>query len=165
VDAAAPQQPPYRRIGEILVGKALITAEQLAVGLDEQQRTGRPLGEICVDRFKLDRLSLADALAEQWEEMQRSAVPLASLGLPAGEEPAEDGEHEATSEDDLRALLEEAQAARTELTIKTDELSTRLAALETLVVGVRDALVELRPQGGNGGARKTRPQPRRAAAR
>ena len=71
---AAPQPLPYRRIGTILVEKALITADQLATGLEEQQRTGRPLGEICVDRFKLDRLSLADALAEQWEEMQRVAT-------------------------------------------------------------------------------------------
>jgi hypothetical protein len=51
-----------------------------------------------------------------------------------------------SSEDELRALLSEAEAARAELASKTDELSRRLAALETLVVGVTDALAELAPR-------------------
>src|SRR5262245_17943618 len=51
-----------------------------------------------------------------------------------------------SDEDELRILLEEAEAARAELVTKTDELGRRLAALETLVVGVSDALAELRPE-------------------
>jgi hypothetical protein len=68
-------------------------------------------------------------------------------------------------------LLEEAEAARVELASKTDELSRRLAVLETLVVGVTDALAELRPaasdqvegNGENGHGRAT-PRPKRARA-
>jgi hypothetical protein len=48
------------------------------------------------------------------------------------------------AEADLRVLLDEAEAARAELTIRTEELSKRLATLETLVVGVTEALDEIR---------------------
>ena len=51
---------------------------------------------------------------------------------------------EALAEADLRVLLDEAEAARTELTLRTEELGRRLATLETLVVGVTEALEELR---------------------
>jgi hypothetical protein len=137
---------PYRRIGVILVERRLITPAQLARALDEQTKTGRPLGEICVERFGLDRLSLADALAEQWAEMQAAtAAARPDPETPAMHAAGGDRASEPTTDDELRVLLEEAQAARAELTERTDELSKRLAALETLVVGVSDALAELRP--------------------
>jgi hypothetical protein len=166
VDAATGHPVPYRRIGTILVERGLITENQLAHGLAEQKETGRPLGEICVERFELDRLSLADALAEQWEEMQRANAEAERLagGLEDADE-ADELPDDLSAEDELRVLLEEAEAARTELVNKTDELSRRLAALETLVVGVSDALAELRPENGdtesNGGGEHT-PRQRRA---
>lgn len=158
VDAAAARTVPYRRIGTILVDRRLISAEQLAGALDEQERTGRPLGEICVERFGLDRLSLADALAEQWEEMQQASAAAGEGSAPAApEHPASDGETATgpSPEDELRILLEEAEAARVELAAKTDELGRRLAALETLVVGVSDALAELRPDDPDGNGRES----------
>jgi hypothetical protein len=175
---AAPQTVPYRRIGTILVERQLITAGQLARALEEQGATGRPLGEICVERFGLDRLSLADALAEQWEEMQRVERPSdESAGSPpaAGAEADGHASPDSPGEDELRTLLEEAQAARLELEMRTDELGRRLAALETLVVGVSDALTELRsgsdgqqaPASGSDRARRSpraRATSRRAAA-
>lgn len=145
-----------RRIGTILVDRKLITADQLTRALVEQDKTGRPLGEICVERCGLDRLSLADALSEQWEEMQRAAGEPAA-GRVAGDG-ATDGDSAAAAEraeaDELRLLLEEAEAARAELASKTDELGRRLAVLETLVVGVSDALAEIRavdPAAADGG--------------
>jgi hypothetical protein len=147
VNAAAGHPVPYRRIGTILVERGLITENQLAHGLAAQKETGRPLGEICVERFGLDRLSLADALAEQWEEMQRANAEAERLAAELEE--AELGDElpdDLSAEDELRTLLEEAEAARAELVSKTDELGRRLAALETLVVGVSDALAELRPE-------------------
>lgn len=140
----APTQPAPRRIGTILVEKRLVTEAQLELALAEQRETARPLGEICVERFGLDRLSLADALAEQWEELQRHQ---AGVGEPAatGELPASapTGLGPSVEETELRSLLDEAEAARVELTTKTEELGRRLAALEVLVVGVTDALKEL----------------------
>jgi hypothetical protein len=73
--------------------------------------------------------------------------------------------------DELRTLLKEAEAARAELASKTDELGRRLAELENLVIGVSDALAELRPVApdqvdgnrANGDGRAT-PRPKRAPA-
>jgi len=143
---------PYRRIGTILVEWGLITGAQLAEALAEQERTGRLLGEILVSAYGVSRLDLADALSEQWQEANRAATvaidPLVSPAAePASAEPppapapvSADGLAEA----DLRVLLEEAEAAREELTLRTEELGRRLATLETLVVGVSEALEELR---------------------
>lgn len=142
----APTQPAPRRIGEILAEKGLISIGQLQTALAEQRETKRPLGEICVERFGLDRLSLADALAEQWEEIQRHQVgagePTTNGDRPAAAAPSADPDA-ADAEGELRSLLDEAEAARVELTVKTEELGRRLAALEVLVVGVTDALNEL----------------------
>ena len=134
---------PHRRIGVILVERGLIDEAQLEVALAEQDACGRPLGEICVERFGLDRLHLADALARQWEEIRSTpnprpnAVPVVGVRRMAVTSPA--------GESELRVLLGEAQAARAELEQKTDELSKRLAALEELVADVSVALAEIRP--------------------
>lgn len=160
----------YRRIGEILVGRGLITMAQLGIALAEQRELGRPLGEICVARFGLDRLSLADALAEQWDEMQRAS---ARPGPSAPTHRVPPTSRVGAVEEELRALLDEALAARTELESKTDELGRRLAALEALVVGVNDALAELRTKPaaarrsstkGAGAAAATRTKRRSATA-
>ena len=123
--------------------------------------------EDCVDRFGLDRLSLADALAEQWEEMQVAGTRVETPAPASQADQAAENGHSAdapTTEDELRVLLEEAQAARDELTLKTDELATRLAALETLVVGVTAALAELRPANGGATPKRSRSSTKRAAA-
>jgi hypothetical protein len=54
-----------RRMGQILVERRFITAEQLAEALRNQEQTGRLLGEICVEKWGLDRFALADALGKQ----------------------------------------------------------------------------------------------------
>jgi hypothetical protein len=130
---------PYRRIGTILVEMGSITEDQLEYALSEQSQTGRLLGEILVSSYGVSRVDLADALAAQWEEAKGPSAdtPSTSAALDAVET-------EALVEADLHVLLEEAQAARAELTARTDELSRRLASLEALVVGVSDALDELR---------------------
>jgi len=60
-----------RPIGELLVEKGLITTEQLAVAVAEQQRTGKLLGEVLVDHGAIDRLALAGALGAQWNPVVR----------------------------------------------------------------------------------------------
>ena len=173
MDAA--RNVPYRRIGTILVDRQVITPDQLAHALVEQEKTGRPLGEVCVEQCGLDRFTLADVLAEQWEEMKRAGAESARAGAAAMEAPANDAAASVAQAeaDELRVLLEEAEAARAELASKTDELGRRLAALETLMSGVSDALAELRPvapdkidgNGANGRSRATsRPKRTRAGA-
>jgi chaperonin cofactor prefoldin len=169
VTAHHPDQIPYRRIGTILVEWGLVTEQQLAQALAEQEQTGRLLGEILVSTYGVSRVDLADALAEQWQEANRAATAALETsvpGLPPSAAPSEQ-----LAEADLRVLLDEAEAARAELTIRTEELSKRLETLETLVVGVSDALEELRTaaqrdgeaaRGDSTGHRPRRPRTRRA---
>ncbi|HZO48758.1 MAG TPA: hypothetical protein VFB26_01305 [Gaiellaceae bacterium] len=147
----------YRRIGSILLERGVITQAQLAAALEQQRASGGLLGEILVLGYGVSRLDLADALAEQWAEVQLAAtVPDAQEAEP---------EHAANGvEDDLRLLLEEAQAARVELAQRTDELSRRLESLESLVVGVTQALEELRGAGAERQAGRASERRRRRAA-
>ncbi len=161
----ADRNVPCRRIGTILVDRQVITADQLAHALGEQEKTGRPLGEVCVDQYSLDRFTLADVLAEQWEEIERAGAGSAREGA-ADEAVALVGHAEA---DELRVLLQEAAAARAELVSKTDELGRRLAVVETLVFGASDAPADPRPVapdpvGGNPSNGKGRATARRAAS-
>jgi hypothetical protein len=135
---------PYRRIGTILVEWRLISAEDLAQALAEQKETGRLLGEILVNGHGISRVDLADALAEQWQEANRAATVAIEARSQLPTEPAESPPAESLAEADLRVLLDEAEAARAELAVRTEELGRRLATLETLVVGVTEALAELR---------------------
>ncbi len=131
----------YRRMGAILVENGAITADQLDEALLMQGSTGRMLGEICVENWGMDRLALADALSVQWDEMR-------GLGGKSGPQTGASTVAESTvsnaEEDDLRALLEEAESTRAEFALKTEELTRRLAMLETLVISVSGALEDLR---------------------
>ena len=137
----------YRRIGTILVEMGVITQSQLDSALSEQERSGRLLGEILVSTYGVSRVDLADALAAQWEEAQS----LSEIDVAQGAH-HDDGAVDPLAEGDLGVLLEEAQAARAELTARTDELSRRVASLEALVIGVTDALDELRGAPSRSGA-------------
>jgi hypothetical protein len=161
VNATAPEVP-YRRIGSILVERGLISQAELARALAEQDATGRLLGEILVSGFGVTRVDLADALAEQWQEANRGQTTAAAAATGSH------GSGHVTDEDDLRVLLDEAEAARAELEIRTEELSRRLATLEGVVSEVTNALAELRSAAGNGNGhslgrtpRATRPSRRR----
>jgi len=59
-----------RPIGQILVEKEAITEEQLAAALEEQERSGRRLGEILIESGKISWLLLARAIAEQVLDIQ-----------------------------------------------------------------------------------------------
>ena len=121
----------FRPMGQILVDRRFITDEQLAEALSIQQQTGRLLGEICVERWDLDRVALAGALGEQWDEIDQSP----------GRQPVSGANHSRTGTartelDELRAQLAETELARVELASRTDELERRLALLEMLVTGL-----------------------------
>jgi hypothetical protein len=148
----------YRRIGEILVAKHLIAPGQLERALAVQQRTGRLLGEICVATFGLERMSLADVLAEQWDEMRHAD----EMSCAGGRVCRSTGG--LSTESALQVLLEEAHAARLDLTSRTDELGKRLATLEALVVGVGEALAGLATAGTGAPAPKRRGATKTASA-
>ena len=139
---------PHRKIGAMFVEKQLITPGQLALALEEQEKTGRLLGEICVARYGIDRMRLADVLSEQWDGLQNEAGPAVL-----------------SAEEALRVLLDEAHATRAELKLKTGQLNKRLGALETLVAGVHEALANLAGAAGPVGQAPAKPAaPRKRSA-
>jgi hypothetical protein len=151
----APPEVPYRRIGSILVERGLISEAELGQALAEQDSTGRLLGEILVSSFGVTRVDLADALAEQWQEANRAHTAGATVS------PGSSGSAHLTDENDLRVLLDEAEAARAELEIRTEELSRRLATLEGVVSEVTSALAELRTTHDGNGHKSTTSSRRR----
>jgi hypothetical protein len=55
----------WRPLGQLLVQRGLLTADELEAALDEQERTGGRLGEILLRQGLLSRLALASSLHEQ----------------------------------------------------------------------------------------------------
>jgi len=56
---------PAPKLGEVLLQHGIVTAEQLAVALAEQQKTSRPIGEIIVELGFAPGPIVAQALATQ----------------------------------------------------------------------------------------------------
>jgi hypothetical protein len=56
---------PWRQLGTLLADEGLLTKTELELALDEQQRTGRLLGQIVVDRGYISAFSLARVLSAQ----------------------------------------------------------------------------------------------------
>jgi hypothetical protein len=65
VEAASATLFPWRQLGELLADEGLLTETELELALEEQQRTGRLLGQIVVDRGYLSAFSLARVLSAQ----------------------------------------------------------------------------------------------------
>src|SRR6266508_5189976 len=84
-----------RPIGQILVEKEAITEEQLAAALEEQERSGRRLGEILIEQGRTSWLALARALAEQVLDIQT--------------QPAEDPREAKSSHDAVELVREMAE--------------------------------------------------------
>ncbi len=57
--------PRRKKIGEILVGKGLITAEQLGKFLHRQKETSKPLGQLLLEEEILTREELTEVIGEQ----------------------------------------------------------------------------------------------------
>jgi hypothetical protein len=82
-----------RRLGDIIVERGLITANQLEHALAVQRESGSKLGEVLVELGYITRVALAGVITEQWDELRlttssrrnagdgaRSTVP---VGTPA----------------------------------------------------------------------------------
>jgi len=65
VETAAATLFPWRQLGTLLADEGLLTETELELALDEQQRTGRLLGQIVVDRGYVSAFSLARVLSAQ----------------------------------------------------------------------------------------------------
>lgn len=54
------------KLGDLLIGSGIITAEQLKTALETQKLTGKPLGSILIHQKSLTAVQLYHKLAEQW---------------------------------------------------------------------------------------------------
>jgi hypothetical protein len=59
-----------RRLGDIIVDRGLITAEQLDEALAAQKASGGKLGEVLVELGFLTRVALAGVITEQWDDLR-----------------------------------------------------------------------------------------------
>ena len=75
------------RLGEVLLQHGIVDADQLAVALAEQQKTGRPIGEIIVELGYAPGPIVAQALATQRGGMVKTeygyATGFTSVAAPA----------------------------------------------------------------------------------
>ena len=148
-DVEAAEQS-WRPLGELLVDKGLVTEDELARALKEQQETEKLLGAILVDRGFVSGPALAIALAEQygvelegqrgfgtglWAEIDRRHR--AGRGLPPEDnvvelEPAKAPQLEAVPdpEPEVERLREENRRLHDEIDRLRAEFS-RLALVET----------------------------------
>ena len=131
-------------MGQILVGRGFITPDQLVEALRSQEQTGRLLGEICVEKWGLDRFALANALGEQWVEIEQGVEIEQSHDRPAINGLAVDTTSFSPDMQELCMLLAETVSAHARLHSRTEDLERRLAALETFVAGIDDPLAEPR---------------------
>jgi DNA-binding transcriptional ArsR family regulator len=117
-----------RQIGDILVEKGLITVEQLQAAVEEQQRTGKLLGEVLIDHGAIDRLALAGALGAQWNPVvrERAEQKLEEHGLVRVDRAGE--------LEELRNLIVDLQVKVARLEASLDERDQKLALVTKLVL-------------------------------
>jgi hypothetical protein len=59
-----------RRLGDIVVERGLVTADQLNQALELQQESGAKLGEVLVQLGFITRVGLAGVITEQWDDLR-----------------------------------------------------------------------------------------------
>lgn len=134
-----------RPIGQILVEKQAITEAELAAALEEQDRSGRRLGEILIESGRISWLLLARAIAEQVLDIEEAPPPApVSPPLPppaqvASPLPPPKPVAPAPFDDpqtrlvNVEALLKERQRAFIELVTTAETLRMKLARMEEIL--------------------------------
>lgn len=141
-----------RPIGQILVEKQAITEAELAAALEEQDRSGRRLGEILIESGRISWLLLARAIAEQVLDIEEAPPPApvspplpppaqVSPPLPPAAPPLPPPKPVAPAPFDdpqtrlvnVEALLKERQRAFIELVTTAETLRMKLARMEEIL--------------------------------
>ena len=116
-----------RRLGDIIVERGLITAEQLEHALLVQRESGSKLGEVLVELGYITRVCLAGVITEQWDELglmtssRKAAGTNAPGAAPAGSTPAE------------RALHERVESLTVELAARDQRIAQQDATISALL--------------------------------
>jgi len=126
-----------RRLGDIIVERGLVTAEQLEEALRVQRTTGGKLGEVLVELGFITRVALAGVITEQWDSLRLTAgsrrtaqtsAPTA-VAAPAPPEPS-------VVETALRERLE---SLTVELAARDQRIAQQDATIATLLVQLNAA--------------------------
>ena len=126
-------------LGEVLVQHGVLTPEQLASALEEQQRTGRPIGEVIVERGYVPGPIVAQALATQFGGLVKSEYGFAT-GFQTAQAPA--------------PVVPQASGDPRDETIA--ELRRTLASREAEIERLQDMIGQLRSQCVDAAKAKTR---------
>ncbi len=103
-----------RRLGDIIVDRGLISAEQLQEALTVQREKGSKLGEVLVELGFITRVALAGVITEQWDDLRLTE---------SGRKNAEIKETNARS-----AVLADSSVVETALRERLEALTVELAA-------------------------------------
>ena len=109
------------KLGDILVGRGIISQEQLEYALAEQRRTGRTLGAVLVEAGLAPGPIVAQALATQRGCMVKTEYGFAT-GFPTEEPPAAAGDSRDHEVDRLRRVIASRDAEIAQLRQIVDEL-------------------------------------------
>ena len=124
-----------RRLGDIIVDRGLITAEQLDQALAAQGETGGKLGEVLVELGFLTRVALAGVITEQWDDLRvttsgrKNAETNARSAALAGSSVVE------------TALRERLEALTVELAARDQRIAQQDATISALLSQIGSAAV------------------------
>ena len=116
-----------RPIGQILLDQQAISEANLEAALQEQERSGRRLGEILIESGHTSWLAIARAMAEQVLDIEGPKAEPEQPPPPPAPSPVADTEFKLHS---VEAMLRERQRAFVELVGTAETLRSKVAWLE-----------------------------------
>lgn len=116
-----------RPIGQILLEQQAISEASLEAALQEQERSGRRLGEILIESGHTSWLAIARAMAEQVLDIEQPKAEPEPPPRPTTPNPFADTELKLHS---VEAMLRERQRAFIELVGTAETLRSKVAWLE-----------------------------------
>jgi uncharacterized protein involved in exopolysaccharide biosynthesis len=142
------------KLGEVLLQHGIVNADQLAVALAEQQKSGRPLGEIIVELGYAPGPIVAQALATQRGGMVKTEYGYATgftsvaAAAPAPPKPSGDPKDETIAELRRTLVSREAEIERLQdligqlrsQCVDAAKAKTRLAEMEAEMRRLRAAI-------------------------
>jgi hypothetical protein len=116
-----------RRLGDIIVERGLITAEQLEQALTAQRESGAKLGEVLVELGFITRVGLAGVISEQWDDLR-----VTTSGRKNAETNARSAARAGSSVVET-ALRERLEALTEELAVRDQRIAQQDATISALL--------------------------------
>jgi hypothetical protein len=120
-----------RRLGDIIVDRGLITAEQLEQALVAQRESGSKLGEVLVELGFITRVALAGVITEQWDELRLTTSSRKNAEAAAAPKAAPAGSSVVET-----ALRERLEALTVELAARDQRIAQQDATIAALLAQI-----------------------------